>query len=580
MPLSGERPAWNGPRVSVAYDHGPMTTSPVAPSPVADEPPLSAGPDMTTSRGTELPEWLRTAAVVAAIAVIVLGVVLRFWTRSALWLDEALTVNIAKQPLHAIPSYLKRDGAPPLYYVLLHLWMKLFGSSDLGVRSLSGVLSVATLPVAWVAGRRLGGRSVAWILTLVLASSPFAIYYATESRMYVLVMFLTACGLVALSRALERPRPGNLVALAAVVAGLLYSQYWALYLVGSLAVWLLWQTWRGRPEWRISSRWALGALAVGCLAFVPWLPTFLYQSRYTGTPWAGTPTYAAIINAITGFTDNQASLAAAGSSQGRLLAVGYFAMAALALFGAGRDRWHIDLDLRTRPQGRPLSFIVALTLIAAITGGILSKSAFSSRYASVIFVPLLALVALGAMTFADRGVRTGVVAVVVAAGVASSIPNIYTQRTQAPQVASVLAAHAQPGDIVAVCPDQLGPALDRVIPAGRYDVVTYPRGTGPAYVNWVDYLSTVEHSHPVRFAQHLEELAGSDHRIWLVSAAGYVGFDPKCGQIAGTLINAPGYGAHQWVNQKPSKYYEPYQVIEFQPPAAAPAPTGGNATTR
>ena len=71
--------------------------------------------------------------------------------------------------------------------------MKPFGESDVAVRSLSGVISVATLPVAWVVGRRFVGQRAAWVLVVVLASAPFAVYYGTEARMYSLVMLLTAC---------------------------------------------------------------------------------------------------------------------------------------------------------------------------------------------------------------------------------------------------------------------------------------------------------------------------------------------------------------------------------------------------
>ena len=66
-------------------------------------------------------------------------------------------------------------------------------------------------------------------------------------------------------------------------------------------------------------------------------------------------------------------------------------LACLALFGLARDRWHIDLDLRTRPRARALAFVVVVTLAAAITGGIVTGSAFTPRYASVVFVPLLVL---------------------------------------------------------------------------------------------------------------------------------------------------------------------------------------------
>ena len=56
---------------------------------------------------------------------LLLGVWFRFMTTSKLWLDEALSVNIAAHPLGTIPSLLRHDGAPPLYYYLLHFWINL-----------------------------------------------------------------------------------------------------------------------------------------------------------------------------------------------------------------------------------------------------------------------------------------------------------------------------------------------------------------------------------------------------------------------------------------------------------------------
>ena len=201
-----------------------------------------------------------------------------------------------------------------------------------------------------------------------------------------------------------------------------------------------------------------------CLAFVPWVPTFIYQSRYTGTPWAKPPNFAAIINAVTGFTDNQATLSTAGSNQGRLLALCYFVLAALALFGVARDRWHIDLDLRTRFPARGVAFVVVVTLEAAITGGIVTGSAFSPAMPRWSSSRCWCWWPSGPCTLADAKLRLAVVAVVAVAGLAGGVENIWTERTQAPAVANVLAAQARPGDIVAFCPDQLGPGR---VPAGR-----------------------------------------------------------------------------------------------------------------
>lgn len=547
----------------------------------------AAAPPAVTEVGPLEPvsgRWLR-AAQAGVVVVVVVGLVLRFWTRSALWLDEALTVDIARLPVHEIPSYLKRDGAPPLYYVLLHFWMGIFGTSDAAVRALSGVISVATLPLAWLAGRRIGGRAVAWTVVVVLASAPFAVYYATEARMYSLVMFLTACGMVAVGRALERPRPGNLVAVAVVVAALLYTQYWAVYLTGALALWLAWEAWRGRSGWRIPARWMLGAVAVGCLAFAPWLPTFVYQARYTGTPWAAPANFGAVINAITGFTDNQATLSTTGSNQGRLLAVGYFVLLGLAVFGVARDRWHVDLDLHTRFPARIPAFVVVVTLVAAIAGGLITGSAFSSRYTAIVFVPVVVLVALGTRTLAGALLRLAVVAVVAAAGLAAAAQNVTTERSQAPAVAAVLEAHARPGDVVAFCPDQLGPAVYRLTESGqtsptgatgRFRMVTYPRGTGPAYVDWVNYRSVAEASDPQAFARRLEEMAGTDHDVWLVFAPGYIGFGSKCQMLAGELQQS--MGSHQWVHTAPAHYYEPMGLVQFAPEQPVPPTASGGAT--
>jgi mannosyltransferase len=514
---------------------------------------------------------LRTAAVVTTAAVIAAGVFLRFVTHSALWLDEALTVDIARLPLHGIPNALKHDGAPPLFYYLLHFWIALFGNSDLATRSLSGLFGVLTLPVAWCVGRRFGGRAVAWTLVILLASAPFAVYYSTEARMYSLVILLTGCGFLALHRALTKPRVGNLVALAVVTAALLYTQYWALYLAIMVGIWLLVDAGLARrrdptsPAWRRPAA-ALLAVAVGGLAFLPWLPIFIFQAKHTGTPWAKPPNFAAVINAITGFTDNQGSTSTAGTNQGRLLALIYFAMVALALFGMGKSDRVVELDLHTRPRARFTTFVVVGTLFAAIAGGILDGSAFAPRYASVVFLPLLLLVAYGTITLLSPRIRVAVIAVAVVAGLVASAQNVDTQRSQSPKVAAVINAQAQPGDLIAFCPDQLGPAVYRVVRhQSAYKMVTFPRGIGPQLVDWVDYEKTVHRGNPVSFAAMLAKRAGTTHRIWLVWQQGYQTYGVKCEQLAAVLGATAGFATRSWVVDLPMIYYEPMSLTEFAP---------------
>jgi len=525
-------------------------------------PPVERGGSVAVddSADPEGPAFSPVTTVVLATSVAVVlafALALRFWTRSDLWLDEALTVNIARQPLHEIPSFLRRDGAPPLFYVLLHFWMELFGTSDYAVRSLPGLFGVVTLPLTWLAGRRVGGRKGAWAALLLLATSPFAVRYDTETRMYSLVALLTVLGFLALDRALRRPRPGNLIAVAALTGLLLYTHYWSLYLVVTVMVWLAWEAWRGRPEWRRGARASLVAGAAGCLTFLPWVPAFVYQSAHTGTPWATPANFAAMVNAIANF-------AGGSSDQGRALGLIFFALAGLGLFGMATDRHHIDLDVRTRPVGRPLAITIVGTLAAAIAGGFLSRSTFSPRYASVVFIPLLLLVALGLNSLLDRRIRVAVLAVAMGAGLLGSIPNITTNRTQARQVSSAIAIHGRPGDVIAYCPDQLGPAVDRLLPAGRYVQTTFPRGTGPEFVDWADYAAASKAGSPLTFDDRLKALAGR-HQIFVVWSGGYQTFGVKCEGVVGILQDDPAYHATTRVAANGGRFYQPMSLLQLTP---------------
>jgi hypothetical protein len=298
---------------------------------------------------------------------------------------------------------------------------------------------------------------------------------------------------------------------------------------------------------------------VGCLTFLPWVPIFLFQTQHTGTPWATPANFAAMVSAV-------ASFAGGSTSQGRALALIFFGLAGLGLFGVATDRRHIDLDIRTRPLGRPVAIAVGGTLAAAVAGGFITNSAFDARYASVVFIPLILLVVIGLVTFRDRRVRTIILAMAVIAGLAGSIPDVTTNRTQAGQVARAIAAHGRAGDVVAYCPDQLGPAVNRLLPAGRYRQTTFPRGTGPVFVNWVDYAAAARDASPVAFAQHLESLAGATGgQIFLVWAGGYQSFGLQCEGIVQTLQEDPAYHAQALVVGDDNQFYQPMWMVGFTP---------------
>lgn len=507
--------------------------------------------------------WQRAGVAAAAVGVLV-GVALRFWTPSALWLDETISVNIAKLPVAQIPSALAHDGAPPLYYLLLHVWMLVLGQGDAAVRALSGVVSVATLPLFWKAGRRLGGPVVGWVALALGVSSPFAMGYATSARMYSLMILWALLGYLAVAAALEAPTRRNLLGVGAVTAALLYTHYWAVYLVAVVGAWLLWRVWRdgrGHPftPGEAGLREVFGAVVLGVVAWLPWAPVFVYQTLHTGTPWSGAAGPADLLAVIGDF--------AGAGPWGVLLAYGLFAMLCLGTFarsapgGGPGGRAALLLVARPDRQVAPLLGVLCGTLCLAVAAGALAQAAFVARYAAVVLPLFLLVVAVGVARFRPR-VAVVVVAVLSAAGLLTGVGQAAQQRTQATKVVAVLNLAARPGDLVVYCPDQLGPAVDRLLRVPSVAELTFPKAIGPQRVDWVDYKAAIASTHVDIFAQQVLARLGADHSLWLVYRDGYPGFGSACGHLRAWLdLLRPT--AETVVRADPAQFYESEDLLRY-----------------
>jgi hypothetical protein len=506
----------------------------------------------------------RALALIAALFTLI-GIVLRFWPRRELWLDEALSANIASLPLGEIPAALKHDGHPPLYYFLLHLWMTI-GSSDWWLRAFSGIVSLLGLPLIYLAGRRLGARRASdglgarrtgAIAIALWAVLPFAVRYGAETRMYALISVLVLVGYLLVDSLVGEPREHDLgppptraatAGLVIVTAALLYTHYWALWLGAATAIVVAAVGWRSVDPDRRRGAWkALGAMAAGVVLFVPWIPTMVYQSAHTGTPWGEVFRPATIlVVTITDFV---------GGGFGEMQIMSYALVVAItvAAFGILRARSGQQVvELTAVPRARigaELSVLLLTMGIGWVTS-VVAASTFVSRYAAVV-APLFVLCSAAGLAMVRTRRATAIVtALSCAALVVGSVAEIVSDRTQTGVVADVIAtevaAEAEQSDAVVItCPDQLGPATLRALENRGVDATVLPfPGGDPRFVDWVDYGDRNSAADPVAFVDALRSELDDSTTVYAVINTEYLTFEGKCDG----LLNALGADGAQMEN--------------------------------
>lgn len=492
-----------------------------------DSPSVDAPPSPPAS--AEPPRGIPPALGVGIALVLAVATTLRFMAQPDLWLDEALTVNIAGLPLDQLRDALLRDGAPPLYYVLLHAWIGVFGTSSVAVRSLSGLFGVVAVGLAYVAGTRLGrsrseSRWLGFTAMIVVAVSPYAIHYSTEARMYSLAMVLVFLGVIVGVDAWRAPTALRLVAVAIITGALLLTQYWSFFMVAVVLVALVIGAVRGR---RPARRLLLGVMG-GVLIFVPWVPTFRRQLGHTGTPWdTATSPVGGTVKAMVAFGGgrnpegwpNIAVLVALLGLAVVMLIIGFRHAAAAPSVAA-----------------RAVVVVGLATFVVGIVGSSIAGVGFQDRYAAVVFPCIALTVALGIVAIGDVRVRAIVLVGLVGLGLLGGIRSSRRVRTPSGPIATMVRADLAPGDVIAYCPDQLGPSTARLLPSGVRQF-RFPDLGSPRFVDWTDYADRNRAADAERFADAVVARAGRG-RVWIVWSPGYRTFGTKCEAVVNALSRA------------------------------------------
>ncbi|MEG3966435.1 glycosyltransferase family 39 protein [Microcoleus sp. T2B6] len=256
-------------------------------------------------------------------------------------IDRAIDLSTLLQPLQLRPdadtadvlgNLLLESNHPPVYFMLAHWWMRLFGPTEDSLvwigRSLPALLGVISVPAIYFLGKfAFSSRLVGQCAAAMMAVSPYGIYLAQEARHYTLGILLVIASLFCLSLAAKKlqqraPLPIWAVLLWVVVncLGIAVHYFFTLTLCAELIalIAVIWQHFNGKlpssnsqqPNiWQFPILWRFFAVAMGTLAGgLVWLPVFLsnkYGSELTNWIVSGDGTFldwiAPIFQALAGW---------------------------------------------------------------------------------------------------------------------------------------------------------------------------------------------------------------------------------------------------------------------------------------
>ena len=189
----------------------------------------------------------RSRLTIAAICLIYVAI--RVWRldESCLWFDELFSVHAAEHDWGSLFSFVAKDLIhPPLFYIVLKVWIAAGGESVFWLRLLPVAFSaLAIFPFVRLCRELKLSTPVIFLSLFLLAINGALIKYTQTLRMYSMLMFLALVSMWLFARYFRRGK--NFVWLVIANVLLVYTHYFGWLVIGTeIAAILIFQ----RIKWR------------------------------------------------------------------------------------------------------------------------------------------------------------------------------------------------------------------------------------------------------------------------------------------------------------------------------------------
>lgn len=227
------------------------------------------------------------------LAVLAAGTWLRCkgLTFQSLWIDELFTYMKSRPDLGftgVVGQFTTgEDPHPPLYFVLLHSWFRVFGFTEAAGRIIAALAGSAGLVVIYLLGRELMGKACGWIAALILAVNQFHLNFSQEARPYSMLFLFTGLSYLFLVRGARGLRTRDFIYYALASTVMVYTHYYGLVVMASQTVFMAIYSVAREERWKLLARFA-GAWTLVLLLYLPWIPV-VFRTIGREAFWAGKP---------------------------------------------------------------------------------------------------------------------------------------------------------------------------------------------------------------------------------------------------------------------------------------------------
>ena len=408
-----------------------MTDAVVTKPPAATEAPTGSTFDGAARA------WLAVAALtLVALVIRSIGI------GGELWLDEMYASILSfRRDFFGLLTVYEGDNQHPLYSLLAHLGIVLFGESPAAIRLPALLFGVASIPLVYALGARVASRREGVMAAAILAVSYHHVWFSQNARGYTMLAFWTLLSGYLLYRAITERSTRLFVWYGVVVALGIYTHLTMVFMVAAhvlICAWLIMPWVRTRIDWRLPlSGFACGALVTLAL-------------------------YAPLISEVLNFFLNRPSRLLGVSTPGwaleeglRILRVGMGGGWPVAAGGIV-----FALGLLSYLRRSPLVFFLfVLPGVMTVIGALMGRGTMYPRFFFFLIGFALLIVVRGAVVIAQSIARqpryanllaSALVLVIVAASMSSLRYNYENPKQAFQPAAAYVEQQMQPGDGVGV----------------------------------------------------------------------------------------------------------------------------------